>query len=121
MSLQAEPDLHARHLALLSNASIALVAAETLADIKSVRDKAEAVRHFAKSVALGLRLHNHAAEIKLRAERKAGALLASLSLQGGDRKSKCHREILKLQDLGIDRNQSARWQQEAAVENISTY
>ena len=110
-----ELDPQTRHFALLSRASAALAEARSLSDIKDVRDKAEAVRHYAKSIAMGLEMHNLAAEIKLRAERKAGKLLRSLSLRGGNRKSKCHDDRLKLADLGIDANQSSRWQREAEI------
>jgi len=42
-------------------------------------------------------------------------LLAPLQLRGGDRKSNSHDESLILADLGIDRNQSSRWQQIAGL------
>jgi hypothetical protein len=111
----AESNTQSRQLALISQASQALAEARTLPDIKHVHDKAEAIRHFAKSASLGLEMQNAAAEIKLRAERKAGSALADLALRGGDRKSNSHGESLILDDLGVDRNQSSRWQQAAAV------
>ena len=49
------------------------------------------------------------AEMK-RAERRAGEMLAEMELQGGDRKSKSHDVTLKLDDLGINKKQSSRWQ-----------
>ena len=67
-----------RELALLSKASRALAEVRTIDDIKAIRDKAEAARHYARSAALGLDVQNYAAEVKLRAERKAGALLSAL-------------------------------------------
>ena len=115
MTNQPEANPPSRQLTLLNEASMALAQAKTLYEIKDVRDKAEAVRHYAKSIALGLEMQNHAAEIKLRAERKAGELLADLPLCGGNRKSNSHDENVKLGDFGIDHNQSARWQREAAV------
>ena len=54
------------------------------------------------------------AELKLRAERKAGEILRAMKLRGGDRKSNNHDERLKLLE-GISTNQSTRWQQVAAV------
>jgi hypothetical protein len=66
-----------------------------------------------------LDIQNRAAEVKLRAERQAGKLLAQMTLRGGDRRSKIHQERLKLDDLGISRNQSTRWQMQARVpENV---
>jgi hypothetical protein len=102
-------------LATLEHACRSLAQCKSLEDVKSVRDKAEAARQYAKSAALGLHVQNLAAEVKLRAERKAGELLAQLSLRGGDRKSKSHTATLKLADLGINRDKSARWQLEASV------
>jgi hypothetical protein len=92
-----------------------LAEATSLKDVKAVRDKAEAARKYAQSAALGLRIQNQAAELKLRAERRAGELLAELVMHGGDRKSSSHDGNLKLVDLGINANQSARWRREAAV------
>lgn len=100
---------------MLNHACRRLSEANTLEEIKDIRDKAEAVRRYAKNVQLGLELQNRAAELKLRAERRAGELLSSLKLRGGDRKSNGHRDRLKLADLGITHNQSKRWQLEAAV------
>jgi hypothetical protein len=106
-------------LALLDQAGQALAEAQNFGEIKGIRDKAEAVRKYAQSASLGLDVQNRAAEIKLRAERQAGKLLTQMTLRGGDRRSKDHTERLKLDDLGISRNQSTRWQMEARVpENV---
>ena len=104
-----------RELAVLVQASQMLDEAKSLEEIKSIRDKAEAARNYVKAAKLGLALQNCAAEVKLRAERKAGVLLRSLRLRGGDRKSKRHAASLKLDDLGISRDQSKRWQHIASV------
>jgi hypothetical protein len=106
-------------LVLLDQAGQALAEARSLEDIKSIRDKAEAVRKYAQSASLGLDVQNRAAEVKLRAERQAGKLLAQLTLRGGDRRSKSHSDRLKLVDLGLTSNQSKRWQLQARVpENV---
>ena len=102
-------------IALLDRASQALAEAESFDQIKEVRDKAEAVRKYAQSASLGLDIQNRAAEVKLCAERQAGMLLTQMLLRGGDRRSKAHDERLKLNDLGITRNQSTRWQLEARI------
>jgi hypothetical protein len=110
---------HVRELALLDQAGQALADAQNFEKIKEIRDKAEAVRKYAQSASLGLGIQNRAAEVKLRAERQAGKLLAEMTLRGGDRRSKNHNERLKLEDLGISRNQSTRWQMQARVpENV---
>lgn len=86
--------------------------------MKDVRDKAEALRKYAKSATLGLQLQNEAAELRLRVERELGKLLEDLHLPGGDRRSKeskLHAVTLNLEDMGIQRIQSHRWQQIASV------
>jgi hypothetical protein len=102
-------------LALLGQAGQALAEARSFDEIKEIRDKAEAVRKYAQSASLGLDIQNRAAEVKLRAERQAGKLLGQMVLRGGDRRSKNHHDRLKLDDLGISRNQSTRWQMQARV------
>lgn len=75
-------------LARLSAATQALAEASTLDEIKSIIDIAEAAKTYARAAKLGLEAANNAAEIKLRAERKAGELLAQLERdKGGDRHS----------------------------------
>jgi hypothetical protein len=105
----------AHELVLLDQAGQALAEARTLGEIKTIRDKAEAVRKYAQSASLGLGVQNRAAEVKLRAERQAGKLLSQLMLRGGDRRSKSHSDRLKLDDLGLTPNQSKRWQLQARV------
>jgi hypothetical protein len=110
---------NAHELALLDQAGQALAEARSLDEIKTVRDKAEAVRKYAQSASLGLDVQNRAAEVKLRAERQAGKLLSQLMLRGGDRRSKGHSDRLKLDDLGLTSNQSKRWQMQARIpENL---
>jgi hypothetical protein len=101
--------------AILDQARSELARATSLSQIKDIRAKAEAVRRRAQANALGLDIRNHAAEVKLRAERLAGKLLSQLMLRGGDRRSPTWHARLKLKDLGISRNQSTRWQIEARV------
>jgi hypothetical protein len=63
-----------------------------------------------------VQLQNDIAEIKLRAERKAGTLLADMGPQhGGDRKSKSRCQQVTLKDLGINKKQCERWQAEASI------
>jgi hypothetical protein len=102
-------------LAVLDEADRALALTDNFVEIREIRDKAEAVRRYAQSAALGLDVQNRAAEVKLRAERQAGKLLRQLTLRGGDRRSGKRNERLKLDDLGITPNQSTRWQIQASV------
>ena len=86
--------------------------------MKGVRDQADKVRVQAKTLNLDFELLNFAAELKLQAERQIGRMLIEMKLRGGDRRSKTPKEPLKLRDLGIDKNQSARWQLEASVPEV---
>lgn len=95
--------------------SATLGSATELKEIRRIRDDAELLRKAARLRRMSLSLQNEAAVVKLSAERRAGALLASLRLRGGDRKSKRRHASLKLSDLGVTRDQSKRWQREAAV------
>lgn len=102
-------------LARIDAARKALAEAQIIDDVKEVRDQAEAVRLYCKAAGVGLEMQNMAAEIKLRAEKRAGEMLASMELAGGDRKSKSQPASLKLDDLAINKDQSHRWQRIAAV------
>ncbi len=104
-----------RNLIVLDQARRILTTSESLEEVKSIRDKAEAVRNYARSAALSLEVQNQAAELKLRAERRAGELLNDLRLRGGNRKCREVSKPRQLRDLGISATQSARWQLEASV------
>ena len=90
-------------LARISKAITALAAAKTLDDVLQIRDQAEALRVYIKAASQGLEAANAAAEIKLRAERKAGEMLSGKVKRGGDR-AKSHDATL-LSDLGLSRDQ----------------
>ena len=60
-------------------------------------------------------LVNWAAEIKIRAERKCGELLGVDIQHGGDRKSGSRSHDVTLNDIGLSRMQSSRYQQIAKV------
>lgn len=100
-------------LSRISEAMNALSAARTLDDVLQIRDQAEALRVYVKAASDSLEAANAAAEIKLRAERKAGEMLSEKVKRGGDR-SNSHDGSL-LSELGLNWNQSARWQRAASV------
>jgi hypothetical protein len=102
-------------LARISEAMKALVAAKTLDDVLQIRDQAEALRVYIKAASDSLEAANAASEIKLRAERKAGEMLAEVT-GGSGRKEKSH-DATFLSDLGVSRDQSSRWQRQARVED----
>jgi hypothetical protein len=92
-----------------------LAAISDFKEVKAIRDRAESARRDAVRAGLGLKIRNRAAELKLRAERRAGELLAGLIKRGGDHKSSARHNALTLAQLGIDHNRSTRWQHESAV------
>ena len=102
-------------LAPIAAVELALANAEHVGDVKEIRDKAEAVRTYAERAGLGLEQQNAAAEIRLRAERRAGEMLAKMALHGGDRRVADAGERVTLGDLGVSKDQSARWQKLARV------
>lgn len=103
----------------------AIVEAKSIDDVKEIRDKAEALRQYAKQAGESLENQNMIAEIKLRAERRAGELIVEMPKNegGGDRKSQEYKitgntmlpVIPTLADIGISKVQSSRWQSVASI------
>ena len=87
----------------------------TIDEAKDVRDKAEAVRRYAKTAGESLELQNACAEIKLRAERRAGDLLGVMEKNKGAAHPTRSHDATTLSDLNITKSQSSRWQTEASV------
>lgn len=110
---EAEEASHS--LSLLSKAHHAIAEARSLDELKDIRDKAEAARKYAQAAGMGLEIQNYAAEVKLRAERRAGRLIAKLKLHGGDRSEESAAQRLTLADIGVSKDQSSRWQLTATV------
>lgn len=81
-------------------------------EVKSLRDRAETVRHYLRQAKKSLLLQNRCAELRIRAERKLGAMLHDTVVhQGGRPKKQSHGVTVsgrRLSDLGITRMQSHR-------------
>lgn len=77
--------------------------------------KGDALAKLCKAARLGTPMVNRAMEAKLRSERSAGAMLAKMALNGGDRKSQLHDARVKLDDLDVKCVQSHRWQRLASL------
>lgn len=96
-----------------------LFEAKSLDDVLHIRDIAEAARVYAQAAKLGLENQNEAAEVKIRAERKAGEMLAQMPKAEGGRPTETSNTVLHvsptLADLGIERMQSSRWQMVASL------
>ena len=95
----------------------ALAEASTLDEVKCVRDQAEAMRLYLKQQSGSHEMQNHAAAIKLRAERRLGEMLSVTPLHRGGR-NQLHDvsgSLPTLAAIGVTPIQSHRWQLAAAV------
>lgn len=101
-------------LAKIEKARQLLAECQTIDDAKSIRDQAEAVRVYCRQQADSLDAQNYAAEIKLRAERKCGELLAEMGKKT-NQNGAGNTLLPALSDLGIGKMQSHRWQLEASI------
>ena len=93
--------------------------AKSIDEVKGIRDKAEALRAYAKQAGMGLEMQNECAEIKLMAERRAGEMLAEMeknpgTVLGGNIVQPPS-NLPKLEDFGITKIESHRWQLEAGI------
>jgi N6-adenosine-specific RNA methylase IME4 len=105
-----------RDLMLVSEARRFLAEACSIDTVKEVIDKAEAVRMYCKKAGEGLEAQNAAAEIRLLAIRRAGELLQTDLLRGRPRKGSTQEPFLTLDDVGINKQQSHRWQAIASLD-----
>jgi len=105
-------------LAKINQASLALASAKNLDDVLRIRDQAEALRIYIKAASDSLQAANAAAEIKLRAERRAGELLAGMEKPLNQHDKVAGNSVLPatLESVGVSKMQSSRWQKEAKVD-----
>lgn len=114
------PDRSDRLLICLEEAKRFLAEAKTLEEVSIIRDKAQAVKAYAKRRDLALESINDAAEVKLRAERRMGELLAQMPKNKGGRPEKTHCSVQSvnqptLKELDIEPTQSMRCQRIAMM------
>lgn len=93
----------------------ALERAVTFDSVKAIRDQAEALRGYAKSIGAAQSALNSIAEIKIRAERRMGWEIASFTMNSGGRPAKTGDGASPvspptLSELGIHKKWSQRWQ-----------
>jgi hypothetical protein len=101
-------------LARYEAARTALAEAHRVDEVKDIRDKAEAMAAYARQ-AKDSELIEYATEIKVRAERRCGELLTVSVEHGGDRRSESRSKAPTLNDMGLTRDESSRYQQLAAM------
>ena len=104
-----------REITLLIQGKELLAQARTLDEVRLIRDQAEAIRLYLRKRGEGLKAQNAAAEIVLRASRKAGEILAETVRPGNPQLF--HDGIIGLSELGIGLTQSHRWQQLARLDD----
>lgn len=101
----------------------ALQRAVAFDEVKAIRDKAERLRVYSRQVGESLDAQNNWAEIKLRAERRAGEMLRE-GKENGHRATPGRPEKTNqddwfskptLAEIGITQNQSTRWQSIANI------
>lgn len=103
-------------------ARFALAECQRVDEVKDIRDKAEAMAAYARQ-AKDTELVQWATEIKVRAERKAGELLAEIPKGGkflgrdetGDFRKTDGSKSETVKELGISKDQSSRWQSLASM------
>jgi len=109
-------DVEAR-MVFYATAKAAIEKARSVDEVKSIRDKAEAVRAYAHQ-AKDKSLETAAAEIRLRAERQGGALIGQMKIDGTlreGRREKLPGGRVVLADLGVSTQRASEWQELAAV------
>jgi N6-adenosine-specific RNA methylase IME4 len=99
----------------------ALAEAHRVDEFKGIRDKALAMQAYARQ-AKDTKLIEHATDIRVRVERRAGELLREMAKRKerhsghGDQRTGSQRASPKLPVLGVTKTQSSRWQKLARME-----
>jgi hypothetical protein len=108
------------------HARAALAECHRVDEVKDIRDKAEAMAAYARQ-AKDSELIQYATEIKVRAERRCGEMLASAELRNGGHAARARSHVATeapptLRDMGLTKSESSRYQQLAAMptEHIET-
>lgn len=105
-------------LVKLHTANQAIIEAMPLAELIEINSESVAVLAWVKAQKLGIEMQNNVAETKIRIERRIGKFLIERQKHKGgqpSKKNRLHDETSTLKDLGLDKNQSHRYQKEASV------
>lgn len=112
--MSAVAETPARVMAMIAQAREELQRIEDPREAASFVDRTDAIRYLAEKAGASQEVQNQAAEVAIRAKRRAGELLAAVPElgQGGDRRSS---STVRLGELGVDKFQSSRWQAVASI------
>ena len=111
-------------LVMLDTAKASLASLNRVDAVKDLRDKAQAIQAYMKQSGDSLELQNSAAEVKIRAERRIGELLAEMPKNTGAQGVGPSPEALRLQsatamptlaDMGIEKTLAHRCQKAATI------
>ena len=86
-----------------NNAKRAIMEAKSIDEVKAIRDKAEALRAYAKQAGESLTAQNDLCEIKLRAERRAGEMLKEREMPRATSTSRWSRQVHPRTDTASSR------------------
>jgi len=107
-----------QQLATLEEATRMLGECRTIDEAKKVRDLAAAYQVYAREAELGFEAQSYGAEIKLRAERRCGEVLAEMAANGarstGGKPSSP--ATVTRESLGVTPDESSQWQRLAKAE-----
>ena len=96
-----------------------LMLASTIDEVMQIRDKAEALKAYIRQSGESHEMQNAMAEIKLRAERKAGELITEGQEKGEIATKKTNQyndsDTVSLSDIGLSKKQSSRFKQIANI------
>jgi N6-adenosine-specific RNA methylase IME4 len=113
-----------RDLILLGRAEQAIAEAKTLDEVRDLRDKAAAVKAYAKKAQLGQKIVVEASVIKLRAERRLGEMLQTVNFADAAPGNQYTGPVppgteengqVFLRDIGLSKTDSSRSQRIAAL------
>jgi N6-adenosine-specific RNA methylase IME4 len=113
-----------RELVLLDQAHQALCQARSIDEVKDLRDKAEAVKAYARKARLGKQILVEASAIKVRAERRLGEILRQTPLANSAPGNQYTGRVevfsgndapLRLADVGLTKSDSSRLQKIASL------
>jgi hypothetical protein len=109
-------------LAQIQEATRLLAEARSLDEIKHIHAMAQAAEQYARAERLGREAEGYAREVRIRAARKAGVILREMADRGERITPQTTRDqvtrdnlIPTLNDLGVTKAQSARWQRIAVL------